>query len=179
MSRVWTVKTIKYDWEAIQVCHGFIHRMCERLICYSSFMNASYVAWTVESSMKWGKRGLDDEENVTGVKEKETIMKKDKQGSVVNLCNHLHILVMALHIDWVGEEWMIEIDMQSSKKGQGRESIQSRLIILLLYSVEAIVVIYPMAHMYMYTDYTKYINTCNDGQVRPYDACSICLVLHM
>ena len=54
--------------------------------------------------MKLGKRGLDDEDNVTGVKERETIMKKDKQGSVVNLCNHLHILVMALHIDWVGEE---------------------------------------------------------------------------
>ena len=74
---------------------------------------------------------------------------------------------------------MIEIDMQSSKKGQGRESIQSPLIILLLYSVVAIVVIYAITHMYMYIDYTQYINTCNHGQVRPHDACSICLVLHM
>ena len=69
--------------------------------------------------MKWGKRGLDDEDNVTGVKERETIMKKDKQGSVVNLCRRFHILVMAevmaLHTDWVGEEWIIEIDMQSSE----------------------------------------------------------------
>ena len=150
-----------------------------RLISYSSFVNASYVTWTVESSMKWGKRGLDDEENMTGVKERETIMKKDKQGSVVNLCYHLHISVMALHIDWVGEDWMIEIDMQSSEKGQGRESIQSPLIILLLYSVVAIVVIYAITHMYMYTNYTQYINTCNHGQVRPHEACSICLVSHM
>ena len=150
-----------------------------RLIRYSSFINASYVAWTVESSMKWGKRGLDDEENVTGVKERETIMKKDKQGSVVNLCNHLHISVMALHIDWVGKEWIIEIDMQNSEKGQVRESIQSRLIILLLYSVVAIIVIYARTDMYMYTDYTQYINTCNHSQVRPHNACSICLVLHM
>ena len=47
-------------------------------------------------------------ENVTDVKERETIMKKDKEGSVVNLCCRLHILVMAdimaLRIDWVGEE---------------------------------------------------------------------------
>ena len=53
--------------------------------------------------------------------------------------------VMALYIDWVGE---IEIDMQSNKKGQGRESIQSPLI--LLYSV---VDIYAITHMY--TDYTE------------------------
>ena len=64
---------------------------------------------------------------MTDVKESETIMKKEKQGSVVNLCSRLHISVMAkvmaLRIDWVGEELMIETDMQSSKKGQGRESI--------------------------------------------------------
>ena len=58
---------------------------------------------------------------MTDVKERETIMKKDKQGSVVNLCRRLHISVMAevmaIRIDWVGEELMIETDMQSSKKG--------------------------------------------------------------
>ena len=49
---------------------------------------------------------------MTDVKEREIIMKKDKQGSVVNLCRRLHISVMgevsaevmALRIDWVGEE---------------------------------------------------------------------------
>ena len=58
---------------------------------------------------------------------------------------------------------MIKIDMQSSEKGQGRESIQSPLI--LLYSVVAIVIIYAITHMY--TDYTQYINTCNNDRLAP------------
>ena len=45
---------------------------------------------------------------------------------------------------------MIELDVQSSEKGQGRESLQSPLI--LLYSVVAIVIIYAITH----TDYTQY-----------------------
>ena len=45
---------------------------------------------------------------------------------------------------------MIETDMQSSLKGQGRDSFQSPLI--LLYSVVAIVIIYAITH----TDYTQY-----------------------
>ena len=46
---------------------------------------------------------------------------------------------MTLHINWLGEEQMIliELDVQISKKGQGRESLQSPLI--LLYSLVAIV----------------------------------------
>ena len=130
-----------------------------RLTSHSSFVMVSYVActdcendkirWTsyskfhtsrvqivsVEGSMKWGKRDLDDEENVTDVKKRET--NEERQTRLVNLCHHLHILVMALHINWLGEEWMIELDVQSSKKGQGRESLQSPLI--LLYSLVAIV----------------------------------------
>ena len=35
---------------------------------------------------------------------------------LVNLCRYLHISVMALHIDWLGEEQIIEIDIQSSAK---------------------------------------------------------------
>ena len=42
---------------------------------------------------------------------------------------------------------MIELDMQSSKKGQGRESLQSSFI----HAVLAIVVIYAITH----TDYTQ------------------------
>ena len=61
---------------------------------------------------------------------------------------------------------MIEIDMQSSEKGQGRESLQSPL------TVVAVVIIYAITH----TDYTQYINTCNRSQARPHNACSICLV---
>ena len=66
---------------------------------------------------------------------------------------------------------MIELDVQSSEKGQGRES----LVLLYLCSSYyiAIVVIYAITH----TDYTKYINTCNRGQARTHDACSICLVI--
>ena len=51
----------------------------------------------------------------------------------------------------LGEERMIELDMQSSKKGQRRESLQSPLI--LLYSLVAIVIIYAITH----TDYTQYM----------------------
>ena len=55
---------------------------------------------------------------------------------------------------------MIEIDVQSIVKGQGRESLQSPLI--LLYSVVAIVITYAITH----TDYTQYIHTCNCCQAR-------------
>ena len=51
---------------------------------------------------------------------------------------------MALHINWLGEERMIELDMQSSEKGQEREPLQSPLI--LLYSVVGIVIIYATTH---------------------------------
>ena len=103
--------------------------------------NVSYVVCadcqtvSVEGLMKGGKRDLDDEENVTDMKKRET--NEERQTRLVNLCRHLHISVMALHINWLGEKRMIELDMQSRKKGQGRESLQSPLI--LLYSLVAIV----------------------------------------
>ena len=105
--------------------------------------------WTVsvERSMKSRKRGLDNEGNVTDVQGRET--NEERQTRLVNLCRHLHILVMALHINWLGKERMIELDVQSSEKGQGRESLQSPLI--LLYSVVAIVIIYAIIH----TNYTQ------------------------
>ena len=56
---------------------------------------------------------------------------------------------------------MIELDVQSSEKGQGKEPLQSPLI--LLYLVVAIVILYATTH----TDYTQYINTCNRDQGRP------------
>ena len=40
--------------------------------------------------MKRGKRGLDDEENVTNMKDREII--EERQTRLVNLCRHLHIL---------------------------------------------------------------------------------------
>ena len=91
------------------------------------------------------------------MKERET--NEGRQTRLVNLCRHLHISVLALKLD---EERMIELDVQSSKKGQGRESLQSPLI--LLFSVLAIIIIYAITH----TDYTQYnINTCNRSQARP------------
>ena len=57
--------------------------------------------------MKWGKRGLDEEENVTDIGEHN----QERQARLVNHCCHLHILVMALPIDWLGEQQMIEIDV--------------------------------------------------------------------
>ena len=71
---------------------------------------------------------------MTDVKKRKT--NAERQTRLVNLCRHFHISVMA-HINWLGEERMIEIDVQSSKKGQGRESLQFPLI--LLYSLVAIV----------------------------------------
>ena len=46
----------------------------------------------VESSMKWGKRGLDEEENAKDLEEREKLMKKDKQGlqTFVLLLGYLH-----------------------------------------------------------------------------------------
>ena len=63
---------------------------------------------------------------MTDVKERET--NEERQTRLVNLCCHLHISVMALHINWLGKEQMIELDVQSSEKGQGRESFQSPLV---------------------------------------------------
>ena len=50
---------------------------------------------------------------MTDLKEREP--NEERQTRLVNLCCCHHILVMALHIDWLGEKQMIEIDMQSSK----------------------------------------------------------------
>ena len=76
----------------------------------------------VERSLKWGKRGLEDEENVIDLEERET--NEERQRWFVNLCPRLsllsiHILIMAIDIDWLGKELMVEIDMQSSVKANG------------------------------------------------------------
>ena len=105
-----------------------------------------YRLWVLRGRWSEGRRGLDDEENVTNLKKRET--NEERQTRLVNLCRHLHISVMALHTNWLGKKWMIELDVQSSEKGQGRESLQSPLI--LLYSVVAIIIIYAITH----TDYT-------------------------
>ena len=44
---------------------------------------------------------------------------EERHAKCINLCpclSLIHILVMALHIDWLGEEQMIEIDVQSNAK---------------------------------------------------------------
>ena len=99
-----------------------------RWTSYSTFHTSRVQTVSVEGSMKWGKRDLDDEENVTDVKKRET--NEERQIRLVNLCHRLHVSVMALHINWLGEERMIELDVQSSKKGQRRESLQPPLILL-------------------------------------------------
>ena len=108
-----------------------------RWTTYSSFHMSHVQTVSVVGLMNWGNRDLDDEENVIDVKKRAT--NEERQTRLVNLCRHLHISVpwMALHINWLGKERMIELDVQSSKRGQGRESLQSPLI--LLYSLVAIV----------------------------------------
>ena len=49
-----------------------------------------------------GKRGLDKEENVIDLEERDT--NEERHTRLVNLCCRHHILVMALHIDWLGKE---------------------------------------------------------------------------
>ena len=85
--------------------------------------------------MKRRKRGLDNEGNVADMKERQNqvMLKEDTETRFVNLCHYLHISVMALHINWLGKEQMIELDVQSSEKGQGWELLQSPLILLNLF----------------------------------------------
>ena len=108
MPCVWTVRMMKYDWQAIQALWTF---------CMSHVWTVS-----VERSIKWGKRGLDEQEKMTDLKERETNV--ERQTRLVNLCCCLHISVMVLHIVWLGKEWMIEIDMQSTTKDEGWEYLQ-------------------------------------------------------
>ena len=79
---------------------------------------------------------------------------------------------MALHINWLGEARMIKLEVQSSKKGQGRESLQYLLLYYFIHAVLVIIVINAIT----YTDYTQYINTYNRGQAHPPQYYSICLV---
>ena len=130
-----------------------------QLTSYSNFVNVWYVMWTVENSMKWQKRGLDNEEIVTDVKEREIIMKKGKQGSVVSLCRHLHISVNG----WgngtsyrLGRRRVNDRNRHAEQREGPREGVYPSI---LLYSVVAIIIIYAITHMY--TNYTQCINTCN------------------
>ena len=100
------------------------------------------------------KRGLDNEGNVTNGKERET--NEGRQPRLVNLCRHLHISVMALHIKSQGKERMIKLEVQSSKKGQGRESLQYPLVYYFIHAVLVIIVINAITH----TDYTQYTYKC-------------------
>ena len=70
---------------------------------------------------------------------------------------------MVLHINWLGEERMIKLEVQSSNKGQGRESLQYPLLYYFIHAVIVIIVINTIT----YTDYTQYINTYNRSQDRP------------
>ena len=122
-----TVRTIKYDWQAIQVLYTLwalgVWQWAETLLSMTCwlYMWIEFYKWQamyVERSMKWGKRGL-EEDNVTDLEERET--NEEGQRRFVNLgpCLNLlsiHISVMTLHIDWLGEEQMTEIDVQSSMK---------------------------------------------------------------
>ena len=79
----------------------------------------------IEGLIKRGKRGLDDKENTTNMKENKTI--EERQTRPVNLCCHLHILrhfTNGTSNKLARQRQMIEIDVQSSVKGQGRESLQ-------------------------------------------------------
>ena len=64
---------------------------------------------------------------MTDGKEREKLMRKTSK-AFVNLCRQLHISLIVDHINWLVEERMIEIYMQSRVKGQGRKSLQSPLI---------------------------------------------------
>ena len=75
---------------------------------------------------------------------------------------------MTLHIDWLGEERMIEIDVLNSVKVKGG-------------SISSNVTLFSCSYCFIYSitiaHTEQYINTCNHNQACPHDACSICLVL--
>ena len=64
---------------------------------YSTFHTSRVQTVSVEGSMKCRKRDLDNEDNVTHVKKRET--NEERQTRPANLCRHLHISVMAPHVD--------------------------------------------------------------------------------
>ena len=68
-----------------------------QLTNYSTFHTSCVQTVSVEGLMKGGKRDLDDEQNVTEVKKRET--NEERQTRFVNLCRRLHISVMAPHVD--------------------------------------------------------------------------------
>ena len=82
-------------------------------------MKVSYVTCT-DCECREVDKGKEDrlknEGNVTDVKERES--NAERQTRLVNLCRHLHISIMVLHINWLAEEQIIELDVQSSEKGQ-------------------------------------------------------------
>ena len=82
---VWYVVCTDYENNKIQ------------LKSYSTFHTSRVQTVSVEGLMKWGKRDLDDEENVTDVKKRET--NEERQTRLVNLCHRLHISVMAPNVD--------------------------------------------------------------------------------
>ena len=54
---------------------------------------------------------------MTDLEERET--NKERQARLVNLCHCLHISVMTLHVDCLGEEQMIEIDCRAAQRAKG------------------------------------------------------------
>ena len=88
------------------------------------------------------------------MKERET--NEERQTRLVNLCHHLHILVMALHINWLGEERMKELDVQRSEKARPWEGVfPVSISITLFMQYTSYRNLYAITH----TDYTQYINT--------------------
>ena len=75
------------------------------------------------------KRGLDNEGNVTDVKERETNEERQTRVNGKPLPSPSHF-GNGTYINWLGEERMIELDVQSSEKGQGKESLQSPFVLL-------------------------------------------------
>ena len=148
-----TVRTIKYDWQAIQVLW--------------TFRISHLRTVSVQRSMKWGRRRLDKEENVTDLKERET--NEERQKRLVNLCLCLHIWISNdTSYSWLARQRVNDRNRCAEQCEGPREGV-SHLI-----SVVAIAIIYAITH----TDCTQYINTCNHGQACPNDACSICLVIN-
>ena len=95
MSCIRTVRTIKYDWQVIQVLWMF-RMLHERTV-------------SVERLMKWGKRGLDNEENVTDVKERNYNEKRQTRLSCKPLPSLSHFsnapIIAMPHLPHVGQGW--------------------------------------------------------------------------
>ena len=97
---------------------------------------------------------------MTDVKKRETNEQRQTR-LVVNLCRHLHISVMALHIRKLARQRANDRIRRAKQQEGPREGVSPVSINITLFISSYCY--YAITH----TDYTQYINTCNPRSGSP------------